>query len=237
MSVALVGAGPGAVDLLTLRARDRLVRADAVVYDRLVSPEVLALAPASAELYDVGKGHGDSHRQAAINDLLVELSSRHSSVVRLKGGDPFIFGRGAEEVAALRERGVSVEVVPGLSSLLSAPALAGIALTTRGVSRRVGLASAVGEGGEPVALGDLARHVDTLVVAMGSARRGEIAEELRSVGVDPDTPVAVIEWASWPEERVRRSRVGDLADVEGRAPSVLVVGEVARGIEGHRPCH
>ncbi len=234
MRVSLVGAGPGALDLLTLRARDRLLEADAVVYDRLVAPEVIALAPASAERFDVGKGPGDSHRQAFINELLVELSARHERVVRLKGGDPFIFGRGAEEVEVLRARGVEVEIVPGLSSLLSAPALAGIALTTRGVSRRVALVSAVGEGGEPTPVGDLATHVDTLVVAMGSGRRREIAEELRAAGLEVETPVASVEWASWPDQRVRWGTLEELGDWTGRAPAVLVVGDVARGVAGAR---
>ncbi len=232
MTVSLVGAGPGARDLLTLRAHERIVNAEAVVYDRLVSPEVLELIAPSAERYNVGKSRGDSGVQGSINDLLVDLAARHERVVRLKGGDPFVFGRGAEEVAALTRCGVEVEVVPGLSSLLAAPALAGIALTTRGLSRRVVLTSAVGEGGEPAPLGDLVGHVDTFVVVMGSARRGEIASELLDAGLAPVTPVASVEWASWPEQRVRAGLLGELDRWEGVAPSVLVVGEVARGVEG-----
>ena len=135
MTVHLVGAGPGDPDLLTLRAAALLGRADVVLYDRLVHPDVLALAPPWAELIDVGRRPGDPESlQSRIHSTLIEAAARHDTVVRLKGGDPFVFGRGGEDAEVLRDAGVDVEVVPGISSAIAAPAAAGIPVTLRGVS-------------------------------------------------------------------------------------------------------
>ena len=227
MSVYLVGAGPGAADLMTVRATRILARADAVVHDRLVGPDVLSLITPRALRIDVGKTPGESITQSQINDLLVELAGRHDVVVRLKGGDPFVFGRGGEEALALSQRGVVVEVVPGISSALSAPLLAGIPVTHRGVSRGVCVVTATTDGGAALDFTDLAHAHITLVVLMGVAQRARIAEQLQLGGLDPTTPVAVVHGASLDEEFVVRSQLRHLADLDVSAPAVIVVGPVA----------
>lgn len=222
-----MGAGPGAADLLTMRAAEVLARADVVVHDRLVGPDVLALAAPRALRIDVGKSPGESITQSQINDLLEELAARHDVVVRLKGGDPFVFGRGGEEALALSRRGVVVHVVPGLSSALSAPLLAGIPVTHRGVSRGVCVVTATTENGAPLDVTGLAHPNISLVILMGVAQRARIAEQLQVGGLDPTTPVAVVHAASCPGESVVRSQLRHLARLEVSAPSVIVVGPVA----------
>ena len=217
MSVFLVGAGPGSVDLLTLRAAKLLSRAQVVVYDRLVDDEVLALAPADAERIDVGKRPGGSHNQALINDLLISL----------KGGDPFVFGRGGEELAALRSAGIHTEVVPGITSAFAAPLAAGIPVTHRGVSRGVCVITGHTLGDDAVDYSRLANGQITLVVLMGVANRGAIARQLMSGGLSPSTPVAAIESASTPAQRVLRCRLDELGDTEILNPAALVIGAVA----------
>lgn len=227
MSVYLVGAGPGAADLMTVRATRLLARADVVVHDRLVGPDVLALIEPTALRVDVGKSPGESITQSQINDLLAELAPRHDVVVRLKGGDPFVFGRGGEEALALSRRGVAVEVVPGISSALSAPLLAGIPVTHRGVSRGVCVVTATTENGAALDFTGLALREVTLVVLMGVAQRERISRELRIGGLDPSTPVAVVHGASLADEFVVRSQLRDLALLDVSAPAVIVVGPVA----------
>ena len=227
MSVYLVGAGPGAADLMTVRATRVLARADVVVHDRLVGPDVLALIAPAALRVDVGKSPGESITQSRINDLLAQLASRHDVVVRLKGGDPFVFGRGGEEALALSQRGVAVEVVPGISSALSAPLLAGIPVTHRGVSRGVCVVTATTESGSPLDFTGFALREVTLVVLMGVAQRERISRELRIGGLDPSTPVAVVHGASLDDESVVRSQLRDLALLDVSAPAVIVVGPVA----------
>ena len=217
MTVYLVGAGPGDADLLTLRGASLLARADVVVYDRLIDTSVLELAGPGAELIDVGKRAGHSSSQGLINDLLVTLGQSHECVVRLKGGDSFLFGRGGEEFEALESAGLRCEVVPGVTSAFAAPAVAGIPVTHRGLSHGVtvvtGLVTATQE--------------PLLVVLMGAARRGAIAGELIEGGLDVATPVAVVEKAYMPGQRVVRCVLGELAAVEVAAPAVLVIGAVA----------
>ena len=228
MSVYLVGAGPGDADLLTLRAAAVLARADVVVHDRLVGEDVLALVPTGARRLDVGKlpgGGGDS--QHAINDLLIELALEHETVVRLKGGDPFVFGRGGEEAAALEAAGVEVHVVPGISSAFAAPWLAGIPGTHRGASRGVCVITAVAESGVEVDFEPLAAPEITLVVLMGVARRASIAAQLRRGGLAADTAVAVVERAASRDQRVTRARLDALAALDVASPAVIVVGPVA----------
>ncbi len=226
MSVALVGAGPGGRDLLTLRGAALLAEAEVVVHDRLVDPSVTALA-ARARLIDVGKSTGAGWSQERICALLVELAHDHDRVVRLKGGDPFLFGRGEEEVTHLRAAGVEVEVVPGVSSALAAPALAGIAVTARGRSSALTVVSAVGQGGEALDPSTFARPGHSLVVLMGVASRQRWSGQLLEAGWDATTAVATVERAGTSDMRVQRATLAGLADLELAAPAVVVVGAVA----------
>ena len=230
MSVALVGAGPGDPGLLTLRGRELLGRADVVIHDRLVTPELLALASPDALLVDVGKRPGDPGRQQAINELMIEHARAGRAVVRLKGGDPFVFGRGGEESAALREAGVDYEVVPGVTSAFAVPAAAGIPVTHRELSASVTVVT--GHTGDPAEPGGvdwdaLARSGGTLVILMGMAERTEIAARLLASGREPTTPVAVVHWGTTDAQEVIRSTLAGLADVELPAPAVIVIGPVA----------
>lgn len=227
MSVYLVGAGPGDADLLTVRAARLLARADVVVHDRLVGATVMELIGRRTRRIDVGKLPGASISQAAINDTLVDLAEQYETVVRLKGGDPFVFGRGGEEALALCARGVDVHVVPGISSAFAAPALAGIPVTHRGTSHGVCVVTATGESGTTLDFERFAHSEMTLVVLMGVAQRARIAEELRRGGLDGSTPVAVVERASCPDQCVTRARLDQLATLDVAAPAVIVVGAVA----------
>lgn len=228
MSVYLVGAGPGAVDLLTLRAARLLQQADVVVFDRLIDPAVLDLAAPDAELIDVGKRPGHSNSQALINALLVSLGQSGRSVVRLKGGDPFVFGRGGEEFEALNHAGVHCEVVPGVTSAFAAPEVAGVAVTHRGLSHGVTVVTGHAQEGAVVDFRRLANPDVTLVVLMGVQRRASIVSELIEGGLDPATPVAVIERAYMEGQRVQRGLLVNLADLDVTTPAVLVIGAVAQ---------
>ena len=230
--VSLVGAGPGDPGLLTVRALERLREAEVVVYDRLVNPELLDEAPAEALRIFAGKRVG-AHclPQAAINALLVHHASAGRVVVRLKGGDPFVFGRGGEEALALAKAGIPFEVVPGVSSAIAVPAYAGIPVTHRGIASSF----AVLTGHEdPAKDGDvtdwrkLATAVDTLVILMTVGSFPRIVGALLAHGRRPETPVALIRWGTTEAQEVR---VGTLADIVGRArglapPVVAVVGDV-----------
>jgi uroporphyrin-III C-methyltransferase len=229
VTVALVGAGPGDPGLLTRRGAELLQAAEVVVYDRLIATELLDLAPDGAELVDVGKGPGQSGRQADINALLVAHGRSGRRVVRLKGGDPFVFGRGGEEAEALRRAGVDVEIVPGVSSAFAAPAAAGIPVTHRTVSTSVTVVT--GHPGDPALPGvdwdTLGRLEGTLVVLMGMAARAAIAERLVAAGRDPATPVAVVRWGTTERQEVVRTTLAGLAAVDLPAPAAIVVGAVA----------
>ena len=227
MTVALVGAGPGSADLLTVRAASLLSVAEVVVYDRLVDPSVLAMAADDAELIDVGKRPGGSHNQELINELLVALGRRHERVVRLKGGDPFVFGRGGEELEALQAAGIETELVPGVTSGLSGPAAAGIPVTHRGASHGVTVVTGHARAGEGVDFRRLANPDVTLVVLMGVANRSSIAAELVAGGLDPATPVAVVESAFTGDQRTSRARLDELGGLVVASPAVLVIGAVA----------
>lgn len=225
--IYLVGAGPGRRGLLTLRAAEVLALADVVLYDRLVSAEVLAMVRPEALLVDAGKEHGRQEEiQLRILHELEEYARHFRHVVRLKGGDPFVFGRGAEEWRWLRQRGWDVELIPGISSALAVPALAGIPPTFRGVARSFAIVTghACGDGGPDWHA--LAR-VDTLIVLMGVSRRAEIAAALIMAGRRPDEPVAFVENGTLPEERVVVANLERTAcgQVDVRSPAVMVVGE------------
>lgn len=228
--IYLVGAGPGRADLLTLRAAQVLGQADVVLYDRLVSAEVLALVRPGALLVDAGKEHGrQEETQQRILEQLDFYAQRFAHVVRLKGGDPCVFGRGAEEWHWLRERGWDVELVPGISSALAAPALAGIPPTFRGVARSFAVVTGHACGEEEPDWPALAA-VDTLIVLMGVARRAHIARQLIEAGRSPREAVAFVENATLPCERVVVAVLSDVAAgrIEVSNPAVMVVGEVVR---------
>jgi uroporphyrin-III C-methyltransferase len=234
-TVHLVGAGPGDPGLITARGLELLRQADVVVHDRLIGPELLAEARSNALLIDVGKGPGHApYSQAEINALLVEHAGQRRTVVRLKGGDPFVFGRGSEEADACNEAGVPVQVTPGISSAIAGPAAAGIPVTARGVAQSFTVltghsADGAGLPALPV-FPDLPGH--TLVVLMGRANLGELAERLISEGRDPSTPAACIQSATTPEQRVTRATLATIAEAADRdgleSPVVTVIGEVAR---------
>jgi uroporphyrin-III C-methyltransferase len=243
--VYLVGAGPGDPELMTVRGLRCLRAADAVLYDRLVSREILAEIPPTAERIDVGKETGHSQwGQEDINGLLVSLAREGRTVVRLKGGDPFVFGRGGEEALACRAAGIPCEVVPGVSSAVSVPALAGIPVTHRGVAGSFAVVTGHCMGGDRVDWQALAR-LDTLVVLMGLARLPELAALLQSHGRAADTPAAVISRGTLPDERVVAGTLADIAERAAEAglaaPATLVVGEVVRLREQLAPdraaCH
>jgi uroporphyrin-III C-methyltransferase len=226
--ISLVGAGPGDPELLTVRGLRRLQAADVVVHDALVGTGVLALARPDAELIDVGKRAGQPVPQELINTLLVQLGGEHREVVRLKGGDPFIFGRGGEEAMALAAAGLPFEVVPGVSSVAAAPAAAGIPVTHRGVSASFTVVTGHRQAGEsPVDWQALAKVGGTIVVLMGVAQRGPIAAALIEGGLSPSTPVAAVRSATGPDEDVLRCSLAELADASVRPPATLVIGAVA----------
>jgi uroporphyrin-III C-methyltransferase len=230
VTVHLVGAGPGDPGLLTLRGAALLQRCDVVVHDRLVGAEVLAMVPPWAEQVDVGKRPGThAITQDAINAILVDRGARFDCVVRLKGGDPHVFGRGAEEIAALHAAGITTEVVPGVSSAIAAPAAAGIPLTSRHASSGFTVITAHQDPANDRVLDwdALARLGTTLVVLMGAARARAIATRLLAAGMPADTPVAVVTDASQPEQTDVRLTLDRLGLVPVPNPSVIVIGAVA----------
>jgi uroporphyrin-III C-methyltransferase / precorrin-2 dehydrogenase / sirohydrochlorin ferrochelatase len=228
--VWLVGAGPGDPELLTLKALRLLQTADVVVYDRLVSSEILAHASPNAERIDVGKTPGQpGPTQASIDALLVRLGREGKRVVRLKGGDPFVFGRGGEEALALARAGIPFEVVPGVSSALAAPAAAGVPVTHRGLSSSVTVAT--GRTSDDHDWSSLARSAGTLVFLMAMANLEEIAQNLLAHGRGADEPAAVIQSATTRRQRAVHASLGDIAQAARGAglgsPAVLVIGPSA----------
>jgi uroporphyrin-III C-methyltransferase len=226
--VHLVGAGPGDVDLLTVRAVRALGCADVVLHDALLGPGILDLAPADAERIDVGKRAGQSSTQEMICVLMIELARQGKTVVRIKGGDPFVFGRGGEEAEALREAGVPYAIVPGISSAISAPGAAGIPVTHRNVSAAFTVVTGHRtDGALPVDWQSLAKVGGTIVVLMGIAQRGVIATELMAGGLAPNTPVAAVANATRENQSELRTTLAELANAEVATPAVLVIGAVA----------
>lgn len=230
MTVHLVGAGPGSADLLTLRAARLLGRADVVIHDRLVGPEIFEMIAPWAERIDVGKDpYGRSVPQNAINQILVEQATVHDTVVRLKGGDPYVFGRGGEEAAHLALHGVEVEIVPGITSAITGPAAAGIPVTHRGVSS--GFTVVTGfqdpDNAQRLDWDAIARLGTTLVILMGASRAEQIRQRLLDGGAPASTPVAVITRATAADQTVVRSTLGDLGATPIENPSVIVVGAAA----------
>lgn len=231
--VQLVGAGPGAVDLLTLRAARALERATAVVHDGLVSDEIMALVPRAATRISVAKRRArHTLPQADIGALLVRLAVEGHRVVRLKGGDPFIFGRGGEEVAACEAAGVPVEVIPGISAAQGAAAATLMPLTHRDHASIFSLVAGECRGLAEQDWTGLAGPGRTLVIYMGLAGAEAIADKLIADGLTPDTPVAIIERATQHSQRLFRTLLADLAGQIGRAgvtsPALIIIGAVAR---------
>jgi len=230
--VYLVGAGPGDPGLLTLKALRLIQQADTIVYDYLVDPELLDHALPQVERIYVGKvGGGKQTAQEQINRLLIERARSGKLVVRLKGGDPFLFGRGGEEALALRQADIPFEIVPGVSSALAAPAYAGIPLTHRGLSSSVAIITAARAGdGEFTTELQHAIAADTLVILMGVAHVRRIAVALTAAGRSTDTPVAVIRWGTYETQQTVCGTLLNIADIVERerlrAPAVIVVGQV-----------
>jgi uroporphyrin-III C-methyltransferase len=230
--VVLVGAGPGDPELITVKGARALAEADVVVFDRLAAPALLDLAPPSAERVYVGKEPGrHAMPQHEIGLLLVREAVRGRVVVRLKGGDPFVFGRGGEELLACMEAGVPVEIVPGVTSATAAPAAAGIPVTHRDVARS--FAVVTGSTAHTEDTGDVARMAtatDTLVVLMAAGKLAETCATLIAAGRPASTPAAIVQWAWTEDQRIVSSTLDDLPTLAAAAgigpPATLVVGDV-----------
>ena len=231
--VYIVGAGPGDPELLTLKAKRVLGEADVVLYDRLLNP--IMLDGVNAELIDVGKSAG-SHNltQEDINELLIQKAEEGKTIVRLKGGDPYVFGRGGEEALALIDRGIPFELVPGVTSAIAAPGLAGIPVTHRGISSSLTIVTGHEEPGKesPLDWNALARLSGTLIVLMGISRLDQNILALIEGGKSSETPAALVEKGGWPEQRLVTGKLGDIAEVarqaDIQAPAILVVGDVVK---------
>jgi uroporphyrin-III C-methyltransferase / precorrin-2 dehydrogenase / sirohydrochlorin ferrochelatase len=227
--VYLIGAGPGDPDLLTLRALQLLQDADVILYDRLVPGEILERARRDAQRIFVGKDIGDRNQQQRINELLVSLARQGKRVARLKGGDPFVFGRGGEELEVLKAHGIPCRVVPGITAALGAAAVAGIPLTQRGLSHSVTLVT--GHADADPDWRALAKAGQTVIFYMGVTQFPRIVARLRAAGAAAELPAAIIERATLPGQRVLRTRLADVALLARReqvtAPALLVLGRVA----------
>ncbi len=232
--VYLIGAGPGDPGLFTLKAKDCLERSNVVIYDRLVSPEILAFVPSHAQRIYVGK-EANNHTlpQAEIDALLVEKALQGLTVSRLKGGDPFVYGRGGEEAESLALRGIAFEIVPGISSVMAVPAYAGIPLTHRTLASGFHVVTGhecLHSSGTPWEV--IALSSQTLVILMGLGHLREISEKLIFHGRSSDTPVAVIQWGTTSKQEVvvgtlvNISRVAEEAHLQ--PPAVIIVGDVVR---------
>ena len=233
--VFLVGAGPGDARLMTARSLELIARADVILYDRLIPDGALDAAREDAELIDVGKvGGGEQVAQGATNALLLEHARAGREVVRLKGGDPFVFGRGGEELALLRAEGIAVEVVPGVTAGVAAPAYAGMPVTQRGMSAAVAFVTGHEDPAKPESQIDwraLAAFPGTLVFYMGVRQLARIAGRLEAAGRQGHEPAAIIERGTFADQRTVTAPLSEIADAAGRAgvrpPAVLVVGAVA----------
>jgi uroporphyrin-III C-methyltransferase len=231
--VYLVGAGPGDPKLLTLRAMELISKADVVVYDRLVGESILKFAPKTARKLYVGKRSGKHEvPQDKINELLVTTALEGKMVVRLKGGDPFLFGRGGEEAEELVAKGVPFEIVPGVTSAIAAPMYAGIPLTHRDYASSVAIVTGhrAGDSGKPIKWSKLAAAVDTIVILMGIESLEAIVAKLIEGGVDSNKPVAIIQQGT---TKAQKSILGKLSNIVDEAkknnvkpPAVVVIGEV-----------
>ena len=232
--VSLVGSGPGDPELLTVKARRLLDEADVVLHDKLPGPDIISLVP-EAKREDVGKrAGGEWTPQEYTNRRLVELARAGKHVVRLKGGDPFVFGRGGEEMEYLAQEGVPFEVVPGITSAIAGPAVAGIPVTHRDHNSSVSFVTGHEDPTKDESAVDweaLAATGGTLVVLMGVGKLPQYTDALRAAGMDPETPVALVERATWPGMRVATGTLDSIVDVRDEVgiepPAITVIGKVA----------
>ena len=230
--VYLVGAGPGDPELLTVKAYKILQKADVILYDRLINPEILFLAKPTCELIYVGKEDGKHIlEQEKINFLLYDYAKNNDIVVRLKGGDPFVFGRGGEEAHFLAEKGIPFEVIPGITSAISVPAYAGVPVTHRGIASSFAVITGHGHKGQfPDINWEALAGIDTLVFLMGVANRQKIAENLIKAGRNPDEPVIFIEKGTTKEQKSIVSTLKEVA--EGKttvySPAIFLIGNVVK---------
>jgi uroporphyrin-III C-methyltransferase / precorrin-2 dehydrogenase / sirohydrochlorin ferrochelatase len=226
--VSLVGAGPGDPELLTARAIDRLRRAALVLHDALAPEQLLELAPRAKRFFVGKRARRHSITQEAIHRLMIRAARRGERVVRLKAGDPFVFGRGGEEALALDAAGIAYEVVPGISSAIAAPALAGIPVTHRGLASGFAVVSGHAASAYGPALDSIAPGALTLVVLMGIATRAQLVAHLVARGWSAETPAAIVQGATWNGERRWLGTLGQLAAaaLDGELPGVIVIGQV-----------
>ncbi|MGF1520048.1 MAG: uroporphyrinogen-III C-methyltransferase [Nodosilinea sp.] len=242
--VYLVGAGPGDPGLFTLRGKGLLECADVVIHDALVSAPILAMINPQAQVIDVGKRRGrHSLVQEDTNQLIIDQAKAHAVVVRLKGGDPFVFGRGGEEMAALIAAGIAVEVVPGITAGVAVPAYAGIPITHRSHSSSVTFVTGHESAGKyrpRVNWRALAQGSETIVVYMGIHNLGTIAAELLAAELSPETPVALIRWGTYPQQETLigtlATIVTQVAETGFEAPAIAVIGQVVSWHEVFRHC-
>jgi uroporphyrin-III C-methyltransferase/precorrin-2 dehydrogenase/sirohydrochlorin ferrochelatase len=226
--VWLVGAGPGSADLLTIRAHRLITSAETIVHDRLVSAEILALAPPTAELIDVGKSRANHCLpQDDINALLIARARAGQRVIRLKGGDPLVFGRGGEEIAALADAGIPHEIVPGITAALACAAQFSIPLTHRGLARSLTLATGhTMHGADGIDIASLAGNQGTSAIYMGTTLLPHLARELIAAGVHPQTPAALIHNGGSPHAHMHRADLATLPSAPARpGPGLVLIGE------------
>lgn len=226
MTVYMLGAGPGDPDLITLKAIKILEKADVVLYDSLANDSLLEYAPTTARLIYVGKRAGEHYRkQPEINQLLIDEGKKCETVVRLKGGDPFIFGRGGEEELALLREGIDVEVVPGINSALGSAAMIGLPLTHRAIATRLTLVTGHEDPEKSEKQVNWDYTADTLVIFMGVGLLKKYVPKLLEYR-DADTPVCVIENGTLPDQKVITGTLGDITEKKIRPPALVIIGEV-----------
>jgi uroporphyrin-III C-methyltransferase len=225
MVVYLVGAGPGDPDLITLKAIKTLQKADVVVYDRLANEEILKYASGAARIYVGKKAGAHSKKQEEINQILIEQGKKYDNVVRLKGGDPFVFGRGGEEMLALLEEGIPVEVIPGVTSAIGVPTSSGLPVTHRGVATSFTVVTGHEDPTKNEKQVQWNYNADTLVILMGV---GHLEENIQKImeHKDPQTPVCVIEKGTTPDERMVLGTLENIAQKDIKPPALVIIGPV-----------
>ena len=226
MTVYLIGAGPGDAELITLKAVKALNKADVVLYDYLANDEILKHAPESAERIYVGKKAGEHYKtQDEINELIIEQARAHENVVRLKGGDPFVFGRGGEEILALMENDIKFQVIPGVTSAIGAPTSLGLPVTHRGVATSVTIVTGHEDPTKPESQVHWDYTADTLIILMGIGNIKENTAEIMKYR-PADTPVCALESGTLPDQNLVFGTLGDISDKKINTPAILIIGDV-----------